>query len=315
MISLLPLRIQLVDLHWLEFIREFQEIMNKAIEQLLNKPARRHSHWKDKPEPCMEQGKHKESICKEAERLPQYNVNRDSDDERNSIVSQETMDTDWCIQRLIRTELEGSEHTQCKIEDTAQYWVMKEKEAATNYHHVLELNKSVSDKRVQQLYSQDQTQEVINPAERLAASARWTLDSIWRLEDAGLSRNSPNYPGTPRVNDRYKNARNDTWVSYRELHEQTTQLVQIILPEIKRYWSPEAETASVYPTGDHEYHDPIMCMVCSALEESWDNNPNDSIIAQMRLNISPPEEYAGSSGLKVCHRNTAMVKTTQSSRC
>ena len=82
------------------------------------------------------------------------------------------MDTDWCIQRLIRTELEGSEHTQCKIEDTAQYWVMKEKEAATNYHHMLELNKSVSDKRVQQLYSQDQTQEVINPAERQAASAR-----------------------------------------------------------------------------------------------------------------------------------------------
>ena len=27
----------------LEFIREFQEIMNKAIEQLLNKPVRRHS--------------------------------------------------------------------------------------------------------------------------------------------------------------------------------------------------------------------------------------------------------------------------------
>ena len=27
----------------LEFIREFQEIMNKAIEQLLNKPARRHT--------------------------------------------------------------------------------------------------------------------------------------------------------------------------------------------------------------------------------------------------------------------------------
>ena len=27
----------------LEFIREFQEMMNKAIEQLLNKPVRRHS--------------------------------------------------------------------------------------------------------------------------------------------------------------------------------------------------------------------------------------------------------------------------------
>ena len=71
------------------------------------------------------------------------------------------MDTDQCIQRLVRTEPEGSDHAQHKIEDATQYWVMKEKEAATNYCHVLELNKSVSDKRVQQLYSQDQTQEVI----------------------------------------------------------------------------------------------------------------------------------------------------------
>ena len=54
--------------------------MNKAIEQLLNKPARRYSHRKDKPESCMEQEKHKESICREAERLPQYDINRDSDD-------------------------------------------------------------------------------------------------------------------------------------------------------------------------------------------------------------------------------------------
>ena len=59
-----------------------------------------------------------------------------------------------------------------QIENTTQYWVMKEKEAAINYHHTLELNKSVSNKRVQQLYSQDQTQEVIDQAERQAASAR-----------------------------------------------------------------------------------------------------------------------------------------------
>ena len=82
------------------------------------------------------------------------------------------MDTDQCIQRPIRTELEGSDHAQHKIEDTTQYWVMKEKEAVTKYRHVLELNKSVSDKRVQQLYSQDQMQEVIDQAERQAASAR-----------------------------------------------------------------------------------------------------------------------------------------------
>ena len=120
------------------------------------------------------------------------------------------MDTDQCIQRLVRTEPEGSDHAHHKIEDTAQYWAMKEREVATNYHYALELNKSVSDKRVQQLYSQDQTQEVIDEAERQVASARQTLDSIQRVEDAGLSRNSPNYLGTPRVNNRHKNARNDT---------------------------------------------------------------------------------------------------------
>ena len=45
-----------------------------------------------------------------AEKLAQYNINRDSDDKWNSIVLQETMDTDQCIQRLIRTEPEGSDH-------------------------------------------------------------------------------------------------------------------------------------------------------------------------------------------------------------
>ena len=88
------------------------------------------------------------------------------------------MDTDQCIQRLIRTELEGSEHAQCKIEDTAQYWAMKEKEAANNYCCAVELNKSVSNKKVQQLYSQDQTQEVIDQAEQQVASARQTLENI-----------------------------------------------------------------------------------------------------------------------------------------
>ena len=82
------------------------------------------------------------------------------------------MDTDKCIQRLVRTELEGSEHAQRKFEKTAQYWVTKEKEAAMNCCCVLELNKSVSNKRVQQLYSQDQSQEMIDQAERQATSAR-----------------------------------------------------------------------------------------------------------------------------------------------
>ena len=62
---------------------------------------------------------------------------------------------------------------------------------------------------------------------------------------------------------------------------------------------PEAETALVYPIGDHEYHDPIIHMACSTLEESWDNNPDESIIVQMRLNMSQPEEYSGSSYFEV----------------
>ena len=78
-----------------------------------------------------------------------------------------------------------------------------------------------------------------------------------------------------------------------------TQLVQAIVPHTKRYQSPEAETALVYPTRDHDYHNLIMCMVRSMLEESWEDDPNDSIVTQMRLNISPPEEYSRSSDLKV----------------
>ena len=55
--------------------------MNKAIEQLLNKRVRRHSHQKEKPELHTEQGKHREIICWEAEKLPQNDVTRESDDE------------------------------------------------------------------------------------------------------------------------------------------------------------------------------------------------------------------------------------------
>ena len=64
----------------MEFIKEFQEFMNEAIDQLLKKPVRRHSCRKDKPEPHIEQG-HKEAIRKEAEMLQPRNVSGESDDE------------------------------------------------------------------------------------------------------------------------------------------------------------------------------------------------------------------------------------------
>ena len=78
-----------------------------------------------------------------------------------------------------------------------------------------------------------------------------------------------------------------------------TQPVQVIVPDIERYQLLEAETASVYPLKDHDYHDPIMRMLHSALEESQGDDPADSIVARTRLNISPPEEYLESSDLKV----------------
>ena len=57
-----------------------------------------------------------------------------------------------------------------------------------------------------------------------------------------------------------------------------TQPVQAIVPDTERYQLPEAETASVYPLRDHDYHDPIMRMLRSALEESREVDPDDSIV-------------------------------------
>ena len=150
------------------------------------------------------------------------------------------------------------------------------------------------------MYSEDQPQEVIDQAEQQAGSARRTLESIRRVDEARLSRNSPKHPRTPRAAGGHKYyAKDDTRVTYGESQEQMTQPVQAIVTDTKRYRSPEAETALVYPTRDHDYHDPIMHMVPSALEESWEDNLDDSIIMRTRLNISPPEKYSGSSDIEV----------------
>ena len=89
---------------------------------------------------------------------------------------------------------------------------------------------------------------------------------------------------------------------YRESHERMAQPVQAIVPDTERYRLPEAETASVYPTRDHDYYDPVMCMLRSALEESWEDDPNDSIVAQTRLNISPLKNTQGAQ-ISKCTRH------------
>ena len=124
---------------------------------------------------------------------------------------------------ISRTDQEGSERAQHKIEETAQYWVAQEKKAAMNYCRALELSNMVSNKRVQQLYSEDQPQEVIDQAEWQAGSARRTLEGIQRVDKAGLSRHSPKHPRTPRAAGRHKYyAKDDTQVSYGEMQERMT---------------------------------------------------------------------------------------------
>ena len=61
---------------------------------------------------------------------------------------------------------------------------MKEKEVANHYHPILELNKIVSNRRVQQLSPQNQSQEVTDQAKKQAVLARWNLEGIQRAEDA-----------------------------------------------------------------------------------------------------------------------------------
>ena len=65
----------------LEFIREFQKIVNKAIEQFLNKPVRKQTCQKKKPEIDTEQEKCRKTIHREADMLPPRTVSRESGDE------------------------------------------------------------------------------------------------------------------------------------------------------------------------------------------------------------------------------------------
>ena len=47
------------------------------------------------------------------------------------------MDTDQCIQELVRTDQEGSECTQRKIEETVQYWAVTSMDADPNMYPIL----------------------------------------------------------------------------------------------------------------------------------------------------------------------------------
>ena len=56
---------------------------------------------------------------------------------------------------------------------------------------------------------------------------------------------------------------------------------------------------SVASTNSHWPNDPIHLMVSMMLAENQDMKPKDSIVMKAKLNIPSPEEYSGSSDLKV----------------
>ena len=55
----------------------------------------------------------------------------------------------------------------------------------------------------------------------------------------------------------------------------------------------------MYCIGDTNNKDPITCMICAMLDNNKDMNLDDSIVVKMKLNITSPEQYSGSSDLKV----------------
>ena len=68
---------------------------------------------------------------------------------------------------------------------------------------------------------------------------------------------------------------------------------------LNKLWLVEAEIASVYHTGDTLNRDPITCMIHAVPDDNKDMNPDNSIVVKTELNIASPEEYSGSSDLKV----------------
>ena len=282
-----------------ELINEFREIMNEAMDKLLRKPAKKQVRRNVEPVSNTTQEQRRKTIRKEKEVPSPREISRNTDDERNSVASLRTMDTERHIQYFLRTESQDSERVQRKVENTVDYWTAEEKRAGEKRRKALELQMAVEQQTIEILYAQQQPREVIAPAEAKCTATKHTLEGIQRVKKAKIGEDLPYRGNAPSVHKRQRNAANDTRVSQRRAQERTPQPIQMAVSETERYRSPEVEITSVYRTEDQEHSDPIMRMVQSALEENRDDNPEESIIARTRLTINPPEEYSGSADLEV----------------
>ena len=188
-----------------------------------------------------------------------------------------------------------------------------------NYCCTLKLNNSVTHKRVQQLYSQDQSQEVIDQPERQASSARRTLENIWRVDEARLSRNSPKYPRTPRATERYKYyAKDDMWVMYGESQEQITQPVQAVVPDTEVSITRSRDCFRIYNRGSwlswsNNAHGMQRIRRELGWQSQWFNRCTDEIEHKSPWRIFRELRYQ--SVWDIYRRNTAMAKATWPTRC
>ena len=101
---------------------------------------------------------------------------------------------------------------------------------------------------------------MIDQAERQAGSVRQTLENIQRVDEAGLNRNSPKHPRTPRATERHKYyAKDDMQVMYGESQERIVILSSYFL-FYKKEKKKEKKTKHIYLSrGDRTHDDTYMC--------------------------------------------------------
>ena len=140
----------------------------------------------------------------------------------------------------------------------------------------------------------------IQPFKELCRTANHELNKIQQLKKAGLSSSTPHNLHIVRVLNR------PMPIGCAVLTQNSSAMQSTSAPGVKhtpappdRLQSVEAEITSVYHSGDTHNRNPIMYMICAMLDNNKDMNPDDSIIVKTKLKIASPEEYSGSSDLKV----------------
>ena len=236
-------------------------------------------------------------LCEKKVMPPSKTNDTNSVTRQNSIDLHQTQETDNLIYWFIRSDSGSTNHIWQKIGLTADHWGAVEKNATQQKHWAIQLEKNIAEAEVKKLYLQKQKHDVIQSAVQRARMANHKLNKIQWLEKAGLLTSTLHDPHITKVLNRWMPTGHATATQNSSaLQSTSTPGVKGTSAPPDRLQSVEAEITSVYHSGDSN-GDPIMSMICAALNNNKDMNLEDSIIVKMKLNISSPEEYSGSSDL------------------